>query len=134
MGHGLQVWDENGVNLVDTDYRMTQIIGSVYTPDLLAGNAYLNGNIHVPEFATLSGTPFVHHIAYPVFIKERSKQRGDGSKLVWESDNHATDIKIENNHVKWVYPDPQEVPGGNNYKNGKNIVRDYASLIIWGVY
>jgi len=64
MGLGLQIWDENGVNLVDTDYRLTQIIGSVYTPDLLAGNAYVNGSIHVSEFAVLSGTRFIHSIPY----------------------------------------------------------------------
>jgi len=130
MGQGLQVWDENGVNLVDTDYRMTQIIGSVYTPDLLAGNAYLNGSIHVPEFATLSGTPFVHHISYSYIFYIRYPHP--------ESDlyqpQYPKQVRIEGNYVRWVYETRVFPPGtmveGLPYYNQQ----DYAALIIWGVY
>jgi len=112
MGQGLRIWDENGVNLVDTDYRMTQIIGSVYTADLLAGNAYVNGNIHVPEFENLAGTPFVLNI--PTSHLFNTIGQGVG----WQG--YARNVRIENNFVKWEY----------NASNNQH----YACWIIWGVY
>jgi len=75
MGQGLRVWDENGVNLVDTDYRMTQIIGSVYTAN------FPGRSIHVPEFATLAGTPFVLNIP--------------------NTSSAAAYVRIEGHYVKW---------------------------------
>jgi len=130
MGQGLQVWDENGVNLVDTDYRMTQIIGSVYTADMLAGNAYVNGSIHVPEFATLSGTPFVHHIPYPYIFNIRYPDPDTESY----QPIYPNQIRIEGNYVKWVYRTRVYPPGvvgeGLPYPNQQ----DYASLIIWGIF
>jgi len=143
MGQGLQVWDANGVNLVDTDYRMTQIIGSVYTPDLLAGNAYVNGSIHVPEFATLSGAPFVHHIPYPVLFNERMAQFSDvpvenvpgfpGWTYEVKASESAYNVRIEGNYVKWIYPPDPEKPAWNE-GHKRNVVQDFASLIIWGVF
>jgi len=125
MGQGLQVWDENGVNLVDTDYRLTQIIGSVYTADLLAGNAYLNGSIHVPEFATLSGNKFVHSIVYKEHIfNVRYPEHDYYSPRTCV----ASSIRIEGNYIRWLY-ETYTNSAGTPYKH-----HDLATLIIWGVF
>jgi len=112
MGQGLRIWDENGVNLVDTDYRMTQIIGSVYTADLEANNEYINGNIHVPEFGYLAGTPFVLNIpAHHGFAV------GNGTI------GYAQNARIDGNYVKWGYA-----------ATTNSTAFAMASWIIWGVY
>jgi len=112
MGQGLRIWDENGVNLVDTDYRMTQIIGSVYTADLEANNEYINGNIYVPEFTTLAGTPFVLNIpAHHGFAQ------GNGTF------GPAANARIDGNYVKWEYG-----------TTTSNAYYAYSCWIIWGVY
>jgi len=112
MGQGLRIWDENGVNLVDTDYRMTQILGSVFTADLLGNDAYKNGNIHVPEFATMAGSPFVLNIPTDVQFAAGNGTRG-----------HARNARVEGNFVKWDY----ETTTSSGFYT-------YACWIIWGVY
>jgi len=126
VGQGLQVWDENGVNLVDTDYRLTQIIGSVYTADLLANDAYMNGNIHVPEFASASGTPFVHGIPYNEHIMKIRYPNPSNSGY---APIRASSVRIEGNYVKWIY-ETRYYSNGNPWDNQ----RDIACLITWGVY
>jgi len=81
MGQGLRIWDENGVNLVDTDYRMTQILGSIYTAN------FSGDSIHVPEFSTLSGTPFVLNI--PNALPAVTNARIEGNWVRWGGSGHC---------------------------------------------
>jgi len=91
---------------------MTQILGSIYTADLLSNNAYINGNIYVPEFGLIAGTPFVLNIPTNV-------QFATGNGTI----SHAKDARVEGNFVKWHYSTTTNSAASAD-----------ACWIIWGVY
>lgn len=108
MGQGLRVWDQYGNLTVDSDFRMSRVIGKIYV------NWLGNGSVNVPEFG--QGTPWV------MIAVDWANMFYDNHNSNIVSHNYAMP-KISGQSVVWSWG-----PELNNE------AYCYATWIIYGVY
>jgi hypothetical protein len=86
---GIQVWDANGVLILDTSMTVVKWLGQISVGSSYTGSAQ-SGQVSVPEFATYpNNKPFI--------------ARMDG-KLAPNSFGDEATFWVEGSYIKWAFP------------------------------
>lgn len=114
MGQGLRVYNSDGVLTLDTDFRLTRVIGTVYIQD------FSDNAINIPEFS--QGTPWV----IP-FVNWNDIIKKDAD---WATYPYFINPSIEGTTLKWIARVKQNNTPGGGYTPGIY----YKSWLMYGVY